>query len=158
MRTKHLGLLALGGAPLLLSCFSSHPISELRGLSSDGQPLGSFAVSSQALGDQTFTPTLCKAGARQFFLGADLTSEPPSLVLRLVVDPLEGPAVRLFRPEAQFDKTVVFHRSDCAVFHFSLDSTGWRINEIEDYTITLQLDCSRTGEKLSGTASSTHCH
>jgi len=65
--------------------------------------------------------------------------------------------VRVFSTEAPFDRSVVFRRSDCAVFHFSLDSTGWRVNDVEDYRVTLQLDCSRPGERVSGSASSSHC-
>jgi hypothetical protein len=77
--------------------------------------------------------------------------------VRLVVDPRDGPAVRVFSIDAQFDKTAVFRRPDCQVFHFSLDTTGWRVNDVYDYRVTLQLDCSREGEAIKGEASATHC-
>ncbi len=158
MKSKPVCLLVLSGVPLLLSCLSNLPVSELGTQSLDDQAIGSFSVSSQTVGNQTFVPSVCTAGDRQFFLGCDLKSRNSSLVVRLVVDPLEGPAVRLFSSEAPFDKSVVFHRSDCSVFHFSLDGTGWRVNDVNDYRFTLQLECSRPGESISGSASSTHCH
>lgn len=141
--------------PLLVSCLASRPVGEA--VSAGSQALGSFEVSSGVLGRHTLAPTACTSGDRQQFLGADLSDPGSTLVLRLVVDPLEGPAVRLYSAAAPFDRTVVFRRADCSVFHFSLDSTGWRVNDVEDYRVTLQLDCSRAGESISGSASSSHC-
>jgi hypothetical protein len=147
-------LAVLAGVPLLASCLTSAPVDE----GSAGRPLGSFSVSSPRFGTQTLAPSVCTAGDRQFFLGADLASPDSHLVLRLVVDPLDGPAVRLFAAQAPFDRTVVFRRADCRVFHFSLDTTGWRVNDVVDYRFTVELDCTRQGETLAGRASSTHCH
>ncbi len=156
MKERLTYLLLLGIIPLLMSCLSSRPLGNVP--SSESQGLGSFSVSSQVFGVQSFTPTVCTAGDRQFFLSSDLSSPDSSLVLRLVVDPLEGPAVRLFSSQTPFDKSVVFRRSDCRVFHFSLDSTGWRVNDVYDYRFTLQLECERQGESIVGSASSSHCH
>jgi hypothetical protein len=141
-------------SPLLLSCLSTKPVLPI----SNQQALGSFTVSSASLSQTMLIPLSCAAGDRQFFLGADFEDKDSGLILRLVVDPLEGPAVRMFTSAAPFDNSIVFHRSDCKVFHFSLDTTGWRINRIYDYRITLQLDCSRNGESIQGSASATHCH
>ena len=155
MRPRFAVLLGIGMVPLLVSCLASRPVGDSG--SSGPQALGSLEVASQVLGNHVLTPTVCTSGDRQQFLGADLSDPGTSLVLRLAVDPLEGPAVRVFSAEAPFDRSVVFRRSDCAVFHFSLDSTGWRVNDVEDYRVTLQLDCSRPGERVSGSASSSHC-
>ncbi|HNX50282.1 MAG TPA: hypothetical protein PLS53_16510 [Thermoanaerobaculaceae bacterium] len=157
MRTPLALTLPLVGTVLLTGCFSSRPIGGPEASAGNPSPLGSFTVSSRVLGDQVLTPSSCRAGDRQLFLGADFAGSTSPLVLRLVVDPLDGPAVRVFSTDAQFDKTVVFRRSDCQVFHFSLDSTGWRINDVYDYRVTLQLDCSREGESIKGEASATHC-
>lgn len=144
-------------AALTAGCFSSQPVSPVAG--APPAALGSLSLSSGALGDATIVPTACEAGDRQFFLGGDFLDEKTGLVVRLVVDPLEGPAVRVFRAEKPFEGSRVFHRPDCAVFHFSLDSTGVRINRVEDYRLTLDVDCrSRDGDRLSGQASTTHCH
>jgi len=150
---------SLAGVCLLSSCLSSRPVPGGTGATtSPGQALGSFTIASPALGQKTFAPTACSGGDRQFFLGADFSDPATGLVLRLVVDPLDGPAVRLFASDAEFDKSVVFRRSECSAFHFSLDSTGWRVNEVYDYRITLQLDCKRADDSIVGNLSSTHCH
>lgn len=154
MRTPRAPVVLLGSCLLLAACFSGRPVG---GPTGGSPPLGSFAVTSQALGEHTLVPSGCTAGDRQVFLGADFSDATGPLVVRLVVDPLDGPAVRVFSTDAQFDETVVFRRSDCQVFHFSLERTGWRINDVTDYRVTLQLDCSRPGESLKGSASSTHC-
>ena len=120
--------------------------------------LGSLRLSSRQLGQITLEPTSCLAGDRQLFLGADFVDASRSTVLRLVVDPLDGPAVRVFSSAEPFDKAIVFRRADCAVFHFSLDTTGWRVNDVNDYRVTLQLDCDRDGETLKGSAAADHCH
>ena len=157
MRTSPALAFPLVGCVLLTGCFSSKPIGGQG--APDGNPptLGTFAVTSQVLGDHVLAPSECTAGDRQHFLGADFATPASTVVVRLVVDPLDGPAVRVFSTDAQFDRTVVFRRPDCRVFHFSLDSTSWRVNDVYDYRVTLQLDCSRDGESIKGEASATHC-
>ena len=158
VRTPLALLLPLVGVALLVGCLSSRSVGDSKASPSEPSALGSFTVSSQVLGDQVVTPAACTAGDREFFLGADFKNQGANLVVRLVVDPLDGPAVRILSADAQFDRSVVFRRSECSVFHFSLDSTGWRVNEVNDYRLTLQLDCSRPGESIRGSASTTHCH
>ena len=144
---------------LLTGCLTGHPLAESASTAgSPSQALGSFEVESPSLGKQTLTATECSSGDRQFFLGGDFTAQGSELVLRLVVDPLEGPGVRVFPASAPFDKDVVFRRSECGVFHFSLDETGWRVNGVYDYRLTVDVDCSRAGETIRGKASTTHCH
>jgi hypothetical protein len=147
-----------GSVALLAGCLSGRPVGGSRVASAPPSALGSFTVTSGTLGNSVLAPTACSAGDRELFLGADLSSSDSDLVVRLVVDALDGPAVRVFAATAPFDRTVVFRRSECGVFHFSLDSTGWRVNDRYDYRLTLQLDCSRNGESIAGSASTTHCH
>ena len=158
MRTSLALVALLVGAAHVTGCLSGKPVGESKASPSGSAALGSFTVSSEVLGNQVVAPVACTAGDREYFLGADFASLDGGLVIRLVVDPLDGPAVRIFAADAQFDRSVVFRRSECATFHFSLDSTGWRINEVNDYRLTLELDCSRSGESIKGSASTTHCH
>ena len=155
MKIRSAVLCALFGL-LTASCFSSHPIAD-SGSSATG-PLGSFTIDSRVFEKQELAPTECMAGDRQLFLGFDLSSGTSPVVVRLAVDPIDGPAVRVFSSDAPFDKAVVFRRADCSAFHFSLGETGWRINHVADYRVSLELDCTRSGEQLRGSASSTHCH
>jgi hypothetical protein len=150
-------ILAVGLLSALVACFSTKPTSK----TPTGQPdsSGSFTVSAKALGRVTIAPATCVAGDRQLFLGADFPDEAAGAVVRLVVDPLDGPAVRVFSSSSPFDKSVVFRRSDCQVFHFSLDSTDWRINHVQDYQVSLDLTCATAdGDTIEGRVAVDHYH
>ncbi len=138
-------------------CFSLRPMPV--GGATDTAPatLGSIQVSSAQLGNVTVAPTDCSSGARQYFLGGDFVDAKSGLTVRLAVDPIGSPAIRVFSQSAPFDKSVSFRREECSVFHFSLDSTGWRVNHIDDYRMTLNVDCTRGSESVRGMASTTHC-
>lgn len=142
---------------LCAGCFPAGPIDT--GPQGDSQLLGSFALASGRLGRLTISPSTCRAGDRQFFLGGDFDDEKSGIVIRLVFEPLEGPAVRVFASSAPYDKTSVFRRPECRVFHSSLESTGIRINDVQDYRLTVDVDCTnKDGESFVGKASVTHCH
>jgi hypothetical protein len=157
---KALGLpLLLAVASLCGGCLSTLPIDMGSDSGGGQQSLGSIVLVSNRLGNETIVPSTCAAGDRQSFLGGDFADEKSGFIVRLVVDPLEGPAARVFSSATPYDKTAVFHRSDCRTFHFSLDSTNWRINDVQDYRISLTLDCSdKDGDTISGNVSATHCH
>jgi hypothetical protein len=124
----------------------------------DSAPLGSMTLSGPTFGHQTLLPTVCVSGERQFFLGFDLHDEKVGVVTRLVVEPATGPVVRVFAASAPFDKTVLFHRPECRVFHFSLDSTGWLVNRIQQLNVSLDLDCQLpSGDSIVGNASDPGC-
>lgn len=120
--------------------------------------LGTIHVSSPRIGEATIVPTGCTSGARQYFLGGDFIDAKSGMAVRLAVDPIGSPAIKVFPLSDPFNKSVTFRREECSVFHFSLDSTGWRVNHIDDYRITLNVDCARDGESVRGTASTTHCY
>lgn len=140
-------------------CFSLQPMPV--GTAATASPaagLGSIQVSSPKLGDLTIVPTDCASGSRQYFLGGDFLDAKSGVTVRLAVDPIGSPAIRVFSQSAPFDKSVAFRREECSVFHFSLDTTGWRVNHVDDYRLTLNVDCARANESVRGTASATHCN
>ena len=140
------GLLACSG------CLSAGPGGE-------GAALGSFTLVSTRLGNHTIVPATCTAGDRQVFLGGDFADPSSGMVIRLVVDPLAGPAARVFVAAEPYEKSVVFQRSQCRTFQLSLETTGWRINHVRDYRIAIDLDCANdAGDAIAGKASATHCH
>ena len=154
--------LLLAAAVASAGCFSFRgeplPGTAVPGASGGG-PLGSFTVASPLLGNGLLAPSACTSGDLQHFLGGDFADPATGLVVRLVVDPLDGPAARLFAAADPFGRGVVLRRSDCAAFRFSIDWTGLTINEVRDYRISLELDCALAdGTSVRGSASSTHCH
>jgi hypothetical protein len=151
--------LALIGA--LLSAIAVGPAcssSSASAASDKAEPLGTFTLAGPTLGAHTLSPRRCASGERQYFLGFDLADEREGVVARLVVDPATGPVVRVFNAAAPFDSTVVFHRGDCRVFHFSVDSTGWRINRIDQLNVSLEVDCELpSGDRIAGKAQDSGC-
>ncbi len=129
------------------------------GLDDEGDgPLGRFDLRSEMLGTTELLPGACTSGERQMFLGFDLSDGARRKTVRLVVDPLGEPAVRVFDAEAPFGKSHVFRRGDCKTFSFSLHPTGWKINHVRDYRVSLTLDCGAPEAAVAGNASATHCH
>lgn len=121
-------------------------------------PLGSLMLSGPTFGNLPLLPTGCATGEHQFFFGFDLHDEKSGVVTRLIVDPATGPIIRVFAASAPFDKNVLFHRQECRVFHFSLDSAGWRVNRIQQLSVSLDVDCELpSGESIVGNASDPGC-
>ena len=150
-------ILALVGALAAGGCLSSAPVPGGGGEAAP-ETLGSMTLTSELLGNATLAPASCSSGAREYFLGGDFEDEKAGMVIRLAVDPVTGPAVRVFDPAEPFRRTVVFRQADCPVFHFSLDSTGWRVNKVEDFRLVIDVDCvGPAGDRLRGRVSSTHC-
>jgi len=147
------------GMATLTACATSSPGSIGAGVAGGADaPYGSFSLSGTAFGKQTLLPTVCRSGERELFLGFDLRGEKSELVTRLVVDPSTGPIVRVFADSAPFDRTILFHQSECRVLHFSLESTGWRVNRIQQLDVSLDIDCQLpSGETIIGKASASGC-
>ena len=144
-----LGMIAVGPA-----CSSS----STSGTSDKAEPLGTFTLAGPTFGTHTLYPKRCASGERQYFLGFDFTDEAEGIVARLVVDPTGVPVVRVFSTAAPFDKTIVFRRTECRVFHFSVDSTGWRINRIDQLSVSLDVDCDLpSGDRIAGKAQDSGC-
>jgi len=128
------------------------------GASSDAA-LGTFRFTSPRGETQTIEPTSCVAGDRQFFLGGDFIDAKSSSVVRLVVEPLQWPAVRVISPSLSDQSPIVFKRPECKALRVTFEPTGWRVDDVYDYRITLDVDCTRAdGTALVGKASTTHCH
>jgi hypothetical protein len=144
---------SLGALLLAAACSSSSGQGGER-----SAPLGAFTLDGPTFGAHALGPAQCRVGQREQFLGFDFLDPQAGIVARLVVDPATGPVVRVFGSAAPFDSTVLFHRSDCRVFHFSLDETGWRINRIDQLRVSLELDCSLpSGDRIAGKAEDPGC-
>ncbi len=149
-------------APALLGCFSTAPglaaHSAGQGSGESQGALGSFEVASVGAPPGRIAPASCVAGDRELFLGADLVDPGTKLVVRLVIDPLDGPALRIYDADAPFDRSVLFFREDCATFELDLEPTGWIVNDIVVRRLELKVDCeNETGATIRGSASAGRC-
>jgi hypothetical protein len=118
---------------------------------------GELSIQGPTFGDTRMTLDRCASGEHQVFLGADFAG-PGTLVARLAVDPLSGPGLRVFDSTAPFGKSLVVRQSECDHFHFSLERSGWRINDVWVLHLTLDIDCSTpSGDAIRGLVSSASC-
>lgn len=141
------------------ACSSTRPPAATGEGGVSGPALGEFTVTSPGGARGTVTPTVCLAGDRELFLGADLVDGSAGLIVRLVVDPLEGPILRVFDRAAPFERSVLFFREGCASFELSLEETGWTINDLPVRRLELAIDCeSEEGAAIAGRAAAEHCN
>jgi len=159
--SAHLPAIAAGIAlaPALLGCFSAAP--SLQAADGSGDPserLGTFDVASIGAPPGRIAPQTCVAGDHELFLGADLVDPATNLVVRLVVDPLDGPALRVYDSGAPFDRSVLFFRDECTTFEMHLEPTGWIVNDIVVRRLELKVECeNEAGATIRGSAAAARC-
>jgi hypothetical protein len=118
---------------------------------------GSLGVSGPTFGEMQLPVTQCASGEHQVFLGGDFSGQGP-VVVRLAIDPLSGPGVRVFDSTAPFGKSFVVRQAECEHFHFSLARSGWQINDVWVLQMTLDIDCSTPeGDAIRATVTSASC-
>jgi hypothetical protein len=141
-------------AAVQLSCFASSAIDAIK-----PQPTGAVHLASGTLGNRVLTPTTCASGERQLFLGADLVDSREGLTTRLILDPVGSVSIRVFNSSHPLDPGLLFQRHDCDQLELSLEHTGWRINEVYDLRLSIELACHlASGESLQGKLAADHCH
>lgn len=102
-------------------------------------------------------PDACLAGEHEQFFGFILGANGSPIVLRAVVDPLDGPGLRVLgldRPEG-----VVFLQEACERMELVVQPTGWEVNEYQDLNGRLDVSCSIDGVGMvEGSVEVRHCH
>jgi hypothetical protein len=149
-------VLPLTGMVIVAACATPFPAGNSD--REEGAALGSLTLSGPTFGHAALRPSVCHSGEPQFFLGFDLYDANSDMVTRLVVDPATGPIVRVFAASAPYDKAVLFHQTECRVLHFSIDSTQWRINRVDQIDVSLELECQLpSGDGIAGKVSAPGC-
>jgi len=158
MRTRSLIPLVAFALLSLPACTSSGQFAYYQDEhASDGPALGSVTLASTKAGNVTFAPTNCYAGDERQFLGGDFVDAKAEMTLRFVIDPLYGPAVRAFSLKDPDDRSVVFHRRECRTFQFKIERTGLTVNDVDEYRISLDLDCASSEGTLDAKVASDSC-
>ncbi|MES1243594.1 MAG: hypothetical protein ABUT39_18450 [Acidobacteriota bacterium] len=105
-------------------------------------PTNVVAFAGPTLGKGELSTNQCQSGERSSFLGIDAYDRNTKevLVLRLVIDPIEGPVVRLYK-DSDSGPSLVLRKSDCSTFDYVLDSTGKSVNFVTEMKFAIQLDC-----------------
>jgi hypothetical protein len=125
----------------------------------DGSPIGTVRVTSATFGNVALAPAACASGEHQLFLGADFLDRARGAALRLILGPTGEATLRVFDTARPLDPGIVFHRAACSKALIAFERTGWRIDDIYDVRVSLELDCrNASGDSLQGTLSVAHCH
>lgn len=147
-------------ASLALLLFTTGCVSTGTGQLGRGEPAtsGSLEIGGPTFGNATLAPTVCQSGEYEVFLGADFSTPESPLVLRLAIDPLDVPGVRLFDRSDRNAKTLTLRKADCADFHFTLSRTGWQINDVYVLKASVELDCTLpSGDRVKGKVETASC-
>ena len=151
---KRLSPLLIATAFLQCGCVATTAV-----VGSSGVPMGTVHVASTTVGNVTLAPTACASGERQLFLGADFLEGSRGTVVRLILEPMGEATFRVFDAARPLDPGIAFRRAACSKALVSLERTGWRIDDIYDLRVGLDLDCrNASGDSLRGTLSVAHCH
>jgi hypothetical protein len=141
-------------ALVLSGCGLSSTLREARDVAT---PSVSGELTLQAAGGEPllWKPSACLSGEHEQFFGFILGAPP--VVVRAVVDPLQGPGLRVTGLEGA-DGMVVYPYQ-CEKLELTVEPTGWRVNDFQDLSGTLDVLCSRAdGSRVEGTVDVRHCH
>lgn len=148
------GLSTLVVAATLLQCGCAASV-----MDGDGAPAGALHVASTTYGNVTLAPQACVSGERQLFLGADFIDGARGTTTRLILEPTGEASIRIFPTADPLDRGILFRRADCRRFRFSFDRSGWRVNDIYDVRVSLDVACrAASGDSLDGSLAVAHCH
>ena len=102
-------------------------------------------------------PDSCLSGEVEQFFGFILGSDGSPVVLRAVIDPLDGSGLRVVGLEGA--DGVVFRREACERMELIVEPSGWQVNEIRDLNGRLDVSCSIAGVgSVEGSVEVRHCH
>jgi hypothetical protein len=143
-------LLVAGALASAVGCATVRPLPVPAG--------NTFAIGGPTFGDRTLRPSRCLTGGHFVFLGAEAVDDSNQMVVRAVIDPLQGTAVRLFDDHDSDRLSVVFRRQDCTRFTVEVKPTGTLYNEVMLMALSVDLACrTRAGDTLVGSWSATEC-
>lgn len=151
------GILVLVAPLLLAGCFSAYPGSDVATSASGpggATGVGHFEVASFGEPRGEIVPVRCESGDLEHYLGGDLIDEEQQIAVRLVVDPLYGPALRVYDLETPFEHSVLFYSEDCVRFDMTLAPTGWIVNDVQVRKLDLAVECeNEDGATIAGEVS-----
>jgi len=101
----------------------------------------------------------CQSGDRDYFSGVDLRDETRQAVVRLVIDPMDGPRLKVMDGGQGSARTLTLGRSSCRTLEAEVEPTAWRVNRVRDVNGLLEAECTGDGGvEVSVHVHFTHCH
>ncbi len=124
-----------------------------------GGPSSSLEQATLSVGERQYRLDACSSGDLEYFLGVDLADQARTAVVRLVIDPIEGPRVRLDVREGEARERLVLEPAECRQLEARIEPTGWRVNTVRDFSGSVDAECrSGDGRAISLHVRFSHCH
>jgi len=118
-----------------------------------------LTAATVALDGEVHRLATCWSGDREYFLGVDLADENQGTFLRLAIDPMDGPRLRLTRGSGASAERLHFDASACRELRAEIEPTGWRVNHVRDFKGELKADCTHAnGTHMVAHVAFSHCH
>jgi len=140
--------------PLHFGCVRTHV-----GVMATTVTPGSLSGATLSIGGQAYQLAICKSGDREYFLGVDLADREEQAIVRLVIDPMDGPRLKVVLASAGSRTTMSLGSSSCRRLEARIEPTGWRVNRVRDFSGSIEADCtSDKGLEVVARVRFTHCH
>ena len=124
-----------------------------------GDTASAIEQATFSAGDRQYRIEACSSGDLQHFLGVDLVDRTAGALARVVIDPIDGPRIKIVVPGADGHVGLVFNRDQCSVLEADVSPTAWRVNTVRDVSGFVNAECrSAAGPAVSLHARFTHCH
>ncbi len=119
---------------------------------------GALTVERPA-GIVTMSLARCASGDRWSFYGVDLVDASGAGGVRLAIDPIAGPRVRVQLPGDEARSAIVLDEAHCTTYRADVHHNGWTVNDFRSVDGQLELDCtSDKGEHIQGVLTFRQCH
>lgn len=104
-------------------------------------------------------PSKCYSGARESFHGVDLVDPSSHALLRVALDPILGPRLRLVEAAGGEQRVTILGPEECAVLDVEVSPTAWRVNHVRDVSGHARFACrTAQGRALEADLRFEHCH
>ena len=110
-------------------------------------------------GDQQFRFEACHSGDLEHFLGVDLVDRLHGAIVRVAIDPIDGPRVRIVYGRDGSRQRVDPTPGRCRQFDADARATSWIVNDVRDVSGFVDVECAaEPGPLVSLHVRFSHCH
>jgi hypothetical protein len=111
------------------------------------------------IGDQQFRFDTCKSGDLEHFLGVDLIDGQGGAIVRVVMDPIDGPRLRIVYGAGGSRHRVDLAPGRCGQLDADARPTNWIVNDVRDVSGFVDVECAAgPGPAISLHVRFSHCH
>lgn len=119
----------------------------------------SIQQATLSVDDREYQLDACSSGDLEYFLGVDLVDQSGSAFVRVVIDPMQGPRLRIVLRESNATVTMLLGREQCRHLAGDTQYTGWEINNVRDFSGFVDAECtSESGQAIRLHVRFSHCH